>query len=146
MNRLPLWLTIIVAAVAALVLGLSLAIPQDYSLIKEDRPYSDADSDLGRHMTQEGFKVPIDMQKIIDELDLAGWKGSAYEVCGGKGKYLVVEYANRQLAEKIWGGEFGVIEILCTLVFSYEDKRCVAAQWFDKEGKEHRIKYDGKHA
>lgn len=98
-------------------------------------------SDLSDYMDKENFKPPPNMQEIIEEGGLTGWKGTVYTL-DGRQTYFVLEYAVKGEVEKAGKNEYATINILCILIFSYEEKRCVKAIFFDKNGKDHKIDYN----
>ena len=153
MNRLPLWMTIAFAVIIALLIGIicgGIAIPDDYRLLKADTPcpqaqeYDETQTELWEYMQGKGFKPPEDMREIIAAKNLVGWKGVVYRGLDGKERYFVVDYAKKDEACMRWNGNFCCVTLLMSLVFSYEDGRCVAAKWTDDEGKEHQKRYKGK--
>ena len=147
MNRIPLWITIVLAAIVALTIGFvcAIAIPQDYTLIKADRPYED--SDLSNYMDEQKFAIPYDMQKLIETNELEAWRGTVYRKLDGTPSYFFVEFLDRTVAEELFNGAIFLEScpiVKMSLVFSYLDKKCKKARWLDNDNRICEKKYNEK--
>ena len=144
-----MWLTITFAVVVSLLIGIicgGIVLPDDYRHIKDDTPltpenYKEEETELFAYMKHNGFEPPEDMRQFIKDNDLVMWKGVIYRNVAKEPEYFVVDYVPKADACKRWNGEFCCCEIVCSLVFSFETKKCVAARWLEKDGKEYKKKY-----